>query len=161
MKQLVVEMNHGNAGFFVYLEYVINAIHYCENTTEYYNLPSIDYGPITNNCKTNKFFDPNHGPNMFEYFFSLNEKAPDGMFQDRRDVNFWCCCIHNHRHNQRWKTFGVDLDPLRALTRHRDVVFKDSVDDLNHGAIDDKAVDSDRLTLDWNGRRRDDRAWQG
>jgi len=93
MKQLVVEMNHGNAGFFVYLEYVIDAIHYCENTAEYYNLPSVDYGPITVNGKTNKFFDPNRGPNMFEYYFALNQKAPEGMFQDRRDVNFWCC-IH-------------------------------------------------------------------
>ena len=93
MKQLVVEMNHGNAGFFVYLEYVINAIHYCENISDYYNVPVIQYGKITINGKTNKFFDERYGKNMFYYYFDYNKMAPEGMEQEKRDVNFWCC-IH-------------------------------------------------------------------
>jgi len=93
MKQLVVEMNHGNAGFFVYLEYVLNAIHYCENINDYHNIPVIRYGKHTINGKTNKFFEESYGPNMFYYYFNYNKVAPAGMEQEARDVTFWCC-IH-------------------------------------------------------------------
>lgn len=74
MKNILrVQMAYPDAGFFVYLEFVINAIIYCQGRDDYTPVPEVDFG-AQHPAGKNHFHEAAHGENMFDYFFSLKRK---------------------------------------------------------------------------------------
>ncbi len=62
---LIVTINHSNAGFFAYVNFVLNQLLYCEAhgyiPVVFFGKHSVD-GP-------NAYYDPAHGENMWDYYF--------------------------------------------------------------------------------------------
>ena len=71
-KQLIVQMNHEGAGFWVYLQFVLNGFIICNrNKDKYYEYPKIDFGE-NNIMGKNLYFDKTmNEDNFFNYFFEL------------------------------------------------------------------------------------------
>ena len=96
-KILRVHMNYKAPGFFVFPEFVINAILYCRSQPDYCPIPTIHFGRNTMKGK-NSYFEAKYGRNMFEYFFYLKQKnSPWDRLSSRRinkPAKFWKN-IHN------------------------------------------------------------------
>jgi hypothetical protein len=96
-KQFVVNMTDANAGFFAYIEYVINAIICGERNKEYVNTPIVNFGKHTvgignkNKIGNNKFYDPNYNENMFFNYFRFKDsvKVNEETRLDYRSPRFW------------------------------------------------------------------------
>jgi hypothetical protein len=90
-KKMIISMNHtmDPAGFFVYLEFVINGILYCRANPEFTDIPEVIFDEHeycrkrTNggtqepflSLITNPYFDSNYGKNMWDYFFYIKKTS--------------------------------------------------------------------------------------
>jgi hypothetical protein len=64
-KILRIKINHERAGFFAYFIFVLNQLRYCEK----HNLFPVVYFGERSGIGFNKYFDPGHGDNMWDYYF--------------------------------------------------------------------------------------------
>ena len=64
-KYLIITINHCNAGFFAYVNFVINQLTYAEINNLH---PVVFFGHWSGNGD-NPFFSPSHGDNMWDYYF--------------------------------------------------------------------------------------------
>ena len=64
-KYLIIKINHSHAGFFAYVNFVLNQLLYAERN----NLqPVVYFGPESGDGP-NAFYDPRHGGNTWDYWF--------------------------------------------------------------------------------------------
>lgn len=64
-KILIIRINHSNAGFFAYVNFVLNQILYCEEN----NLIPVVYFGSWSSDGPNAYYDSGKGDNMWDYFF--------------------------------------------------------------------------------------------
>ena len=73
-------MNHGSAGFFAYMLFVVNQLLFAKRN----GVPAfVDFGECTVNGHDhyasggrNLYYDAQHGPNMWNYFFESLQPSP-------------------------------------------------------------------------------------
>ena len=114
-KKMIVSMNHtmDPAGFFVYLEFVINGILYCNLYNDFYvPIPEVIFDEHEY-CKKilikNPYFENKYGNNMWDYFFYMKkENDPNEEYELYNPFisnhNFWSEIHHGNQHIPNIKT---------------------------------------------------------
>jgi hypothetical protein len=119
-KQLIISMNHSMdpAGFFVYLEFVINGILYCINNNQYIDIPKVIFDEYEYCRKRlnnrgynsqdnflskikNPYFDSKYGNNMWDYFFYIKKETNEkSELYNPFFLNNENCTEYTNKHNK-------------------------------------------------------------